>query len=238
MYPMKRLATTAVAVFAVTVSACGAPEEGPTSAEESSQSEAPSASASPSAEETPSASASASETSSPTAELPFEEGPVDPAEFGALYAEAYEDVDHVMWVLTAPMGETMTFYVERDGDTDAVAYSTIEADGKLNERVMRDGTMWVREDGGEWEDITGDSEIPDTFDTLTVPTFTDVELVSKAQREFYVTIENTDAEPYEATLTIDEDFRPITMISEFEDLRSTTEYDFESTLEIPETPQS
>lgn len=230
-----RIAGTAVAALALFLSACGgdatetpAPGEQETVTQTTEPAEeATEDSTDETAGETP---AEESDDDEAPVGFPFEEGPVDPPAFKALYEPAMSSVEFFTQTMEME-GTTSITYVENTSPDNPSAYSITEADGMKMETVVRDGKTWARIDEGEWEEMgeVGDDIGADALESE----FSEVELVDAAQRQFRVVMDLA-GQGQEALLTVDEQFRAAVLEMEIADRTAVTTFDYETRMEIPE----
>lgn len=234
----KKIVIAAVAAAALGLSACGGDATSePTTAETTAAVEPTTAdqTTAPAEETAPAETEETApeEPAEPAGDFPFEEGPVDSAEFVARYGAAMQGVEQMTITSTTPGSEPSVTQVDNSDPANPRSYAVIETMGQKMEIVTEGTTSWTRIDGGEWTEST----VPDlgTGAVTDGSNFAEVELVSKADRQLKVVIDMSSfgAGNIEAQLWVDEQFRAAKTEMEMSGISTSTEYDYDSPVEIP-----
>lgn len=235
----KNLIIAAAAAAALGLSACGGdtepaettPVAEETAVEETAAEETPAEETS--AEETPAEEEPAEEPAAePAGDFPYQDGDtVDPQDFTDRITAAMEGVDKMTITSSVDGTESSVTSVDNSDPANPRTYSVSTMGEQTIEIVVEGETSWTRIDEGEWTEAPVDPSLGGATD-LSSTTYSAVELVSAADRQFNVTIDVMGS-PMEALLSVDEQFRPSEMEIGVSGVTTVATYDYDAPVEIP-----
>lgn len=227
----KNLIIAAVAAAAFGLSACGGegdpaettPVAEETVAEETVAEETP-------AEELPAEEEPAEE--EPAGDFPYQDGDtVDPQDFTDRITSAMEGVQQMTITSSVDGTASSVTSVDNSDPANPRTYSVTTMGEQKIEVVVEGESSWTRIDEGEWSEAPVDPSLGGATD-LSDTAYSEVELVSAADRQFNVTMDVVGSS-MEALVTVDEQFRPSEMQIDAAGVSTVASYDYESPVEIP-----
>lgn len=241
----KNFLLASLAAAALGLSACTTPStptsESPVAPPASTASGDGTATATPSGTAEPSATEStpAEPETTPAAEgdFPYEEGPVDAADFAKRYGTAMTSVKTMTVETVNSTGEgDSTGVLDLSDKKNPRSYFVTTMGGQKVELVTIDGKSWMRTDGSEWMESGTDGSADglsqyENADKL----IKKVTLVSKAERKFEVDMDmSTDGQVIPVTMWVDDQFRVTKQDITHQGISATTTYSkYDEPVEIP-----